>query len=122
MVGNAGEGDSLSAVSPALQEHQKQVIEPAMKNARPARNWRPEQFQLRAKLMVELMKNNMNGNRICIQCVDSRRIAQIEFQSTNSRIPPALDLIGQEPPKIGKKMGPTNAGDFVPENARGGNA
>ena len=67
-------------------------------------------------LQEEFVKDDMHGDRIGIEGVNSGGIHQIKRKPVYSSIPPAADVIGKKPPNIANQMGATNRRDFVPKD------
>lgn len=107
----------LTSVDNSLKRHYEPIIQPPMKKARPACNWRITKSQTREHLQEEFVKNNVNRNSIGIECVNPRGIHDVKLKSMNLSIPPAPNVIGKKPPNITDQMRPANGRDFVPKDA-----
>ena len=70
-AGNTGERAGPTAVDSAFQGHHEAVIELTMEKTWPTRKWRIAKSQMGTHLQVKLMENNVNGNGVRIERVDS---------------------------------------------------
>src|SRR6202007_1319791 len=104
MSGDGGKQDAPARINTPLEQANQAVIKASVKAYRPERDRGIMKGQAGTHTAIEFLENDVDRNGVCVQSVNSRRIEQIELESSNVAIPPALQAVGQEPPDIPKEM------------------
>lgn len=116
-VGYPSKTSLATPVETLFERHDQVIVKLAMDQLWPTTERRTAKSKTLANLHVKFAKDNVNGDGVGVDSVDSRRIKQIKLQPSNLYVPPSMQVIRDKPPYVTKKMRAWKRPDWMPEDA-----